>query len=237
MLVGAGGHFCPVARLLHPPGHSAADEGAVVAAQEIELPLGPGDACPVDGDVPELYFCPDLRGYGWCVRKGDYLNVGFGRLDLHGVPAAAHAFVEEVRRLGRVPRTWPSRWPGHAYRVYAWRTRRLHGERVLLAGDAAGLAYPASGEGILPAIVSGQLAARVIRAAEPRFTEALLAAYDGALATRFGTPVASSSALSHVPSSWLEWAARLTMGNPWFVRQVVLPRFLRTGRGTLPAAA
>jgi hypothetical protein len=25
-----------------------------------------------------LLFCRDLEGYGWCVRKGHYLNVGIG---------------------------------------------------------------------------------------------------------------------------------------------------------------
>ena len=37
--------------------------------------------------APELakrftVICPDLRGYGWCFRKGEYLNVGLGRLVL-----------------------------------------------------------------------------------------------------------------------------------------------------------
>ena len=40
MLVGAGGHFCPVARLLNGP----PDRAALVAAQEAEFPIGEGDA-------------------------------------------------------------------------------------------------------------------------------------------------------------------------------------------------
>lgn len=35
----------------------------------------------VCGEMPELYFCNDMQGYGWCFRKGDYLNIGLGRLD------------------------------------------------------------------------------------------------------------------------------------------------------------
>ena len=33
--------------------------------------------------MPELFFCRDLEGYGWCVRKGEYLNIGLGRRE-HG---------------------------------------------------------------------------------------------------------------------------------------------------------
>ena len=32
--------------------------------------------CGVAQERPELYFCADLRGYGWCFRKENYLNVG-----------------------------------------------------------------------------------------------------------------------------------------------------------------
>jgi flavin-dependent dehydrogenase len=62
MLVGAGGHFCPVARHL---GNNNSDEPVV--AQEIEFEMSPDQArlCSVRAELPELYFCPDLQGYGW----------------------------------------------------------------------------------------------------------------------------------------------------------------------------
>lgn len=74
LLIGAGGHFCPVARMLGP---SAARE-LVVAAQEVEFEMSPAQAaaCRVESSTPELYFCRDLRGYGWCFRKGYFLNIG-----------------------------------------------------------------------------------------------------------------------------------------------------------------
>ena len=251
MLVGAGGHFCPVARMLNPAQRQVAagangaagavaaddDHSTIVAAQELEVRLDDGrDGCPVSPDVPELYFCRDLRGYGWCVRKGAYLNVGFGRLDPRGLPDAARAFLRYVRGLGRVPRTFPSRWVGHAYRIYARRARRLLDERVLLAGDAAGLAYPASGEGILPAIVSGQLAAQAILSAAPSLTREGLASYQGTLTARFGTGARASPLLARVPSALTEWAARRCLETPWFVRHVVVPRFLHVRPRALPAA-
>jgi flavin-dependent dehydrogenase len=261
MVVGAGGHFCPVARLLNPPtpgGEGPAGAGArgpaeggpharhrdglaearphvrdvrneeqvIVAAQELEVRLERDESCPVSGELPELYFCRDLLGYGWCVRKGSYLNVGFGRLDQRRLPEAARAFLEDMRRLGRVPPTFPTRWVGHAYRVYAWAERRLRDDGVLLAGDAAGLAYPASGEGILPAVVSGHLAAKAILAAAPTFTSERLGGYDRDLARRFGAPGERASVAQHLPPSVIQWVGRRAMALPWFVRHVVVPRFL-----------
>jgi menaquinone-9 beta-reductase len=221
MLVGAGGHFCPVARMLNP--HR--DGSTVVAAQELEVRLEPGDLCPVEGAVPELYFCRDLRGYGWCVRKGEYLNVGFGRLDRRGVAEAARAFLEAVRRIGRVPRNFPSTWIGHAYHVRAWTDRRLHDDGVVLVGDAAGLAYPASGEGILPAAVSGLLAAGAILSAAPDFGSGKLAHYEAALAERFGGLGRTGRARWRLPDPLVAWAGRRLMASPWFVRRVVVPRW------------
>jgi chaperonin GroEL (HSP60 family) len=44
----------------------------VIAAKEIEFEMSPLQQfeCRVRGDTPELYFCQDLKGYGWCFRKG-----------------------------------------------------------------------------------------------------------------------------------------------------------------------
>ena len=224
MLVGAGGHFCPVARLLNPSRNGS----AVVTAQELEVPLAAGDVCPVAGHTPELYFSRDLEGYGWCVRKGAYLNVGFGHLGSRGLPGAVRAFHDHVRGLGRLPAGFPARWVGHAYHVYAWTGRRLCGDGVLLAGDAAGLAFPASGEGILPAVLSGQLAAQAILSARPVFTRERLKAYEAALVERFGRPGARARP-ALVPARVVAAAGRFAMRSSWFVRRVVVPRwFLHT---------
>src|SRR5256885_13162735 len=42
-----------------------------VAAQEIEFEMSETqrDQCSIRPEIPELYFCPDMKGYGWCVRK------------------------------------------------------------------------------------------------------------------------------------------------------------------------
>ena len=160
MLIGAGGHFCPVARHL---GASARKEEAV-AAQEIEFEMTAEqrEACAIHGDAPELYFCADLKGYGWCFRKGDFLNIGLGRLDAHSLPGHVSKFVQGLKKSGKIGFDLPAAMRGHAYLIFQETKRPVVGDGVLLIGDAAGLAYSQSGEGIRPAIESGLLAAKAI---------------------------------------------------------------------------
>ncbi|MFW5825106.1 MAG: NAD(P)/FAD-dependent oxidoreductase, partial [Marinobacter sp.] len=59
LLVGAGGHLCPVARYL---GAGPGSHESVVTAREIEFEMTPeqAHACRVPGERPELWFCRDL---------------------------------------------------------------------------------------------------------------------------------------------------------------------------------
>jgi flavin-dependent dehydrogenase len=136
MLVGAGGHFCPVARMLN----GASDHAPLVAAQEAELAIEHW-GCNVTAETPELYFSRDLAGYGWCFRKGDYINIGLGRLDHHGLPSAITEFVDFLKMRRRIPAdASPWRWRGHAYLLSGTSSRRVVDDAVMLSGDAAGLA-------------------------------------------------------------------------------------------------
>ncbi len=215
VLVGAGGHFCPVARLLGGP----ADDASVVVAREVEFPLEEAAACRVEEDRPELYFSRDLRGYGWCFRKGRWLNVGLGRLDRERLPEHLGTFLFFLQSRKRIDRVPEDGWRGHAYRVRQGASRRVAGDGFLLAGDAAGLAAPASGEGILPALVSGRMAGQAI-------LEGNIEEYPERLRERFGAEASRRS----VPD-WLRaplGAAILAV--PGIVRQVVLDRwFLHRG--------
>ena len=165
MLVAAGGHFCPVARFL---GQLATERGPAIAAQELEIELTPAQesACPVRQESPELYFCRDLLGYGWCFRKGNHLNVGLGRVVPQQLPQQVQDFYLWLKRQGRLPDDLPTSFPGHAYLTYEQAARRLAGDGVVWIGDAAGLAHNESGEGIHPAIRSGLMAADAILAAQ-----------------------------------------------------------------------
>jgi geranylgeranyl reductase family protein len=221
MLVGAGGHFCPVARRVDRTHGS----GPVVAAQEVEVQID--GSCPeVAADRPELYFSPDLAGYGWCLRKGRFLNVGLGRVDGRALPSAVGRFVRFLRQIGRLPTesaTW--KWRGHAYAVGAAARATLAGDGFVLAGDAAGLARPMSGEGIRPAVVSGLLAADAIVRANGRYTADALAPYAVAVRDRFGAGRLSRLFTTLVPSGMAARAAIRLLEHPWFVRRVVIDRW------------
>jgi flavin-dependent dehydrogenase len=227
VLVGAGGHFCPVARLLN----GAPRRDATVAAREVELALE-GEAlaaCRVDPGRPELYFSPDLRGYGWCVRKGSYLNLGLGRRDPRALPRHLAAFLAWLVREGRIAAVPEAGWCGHAYLLREGEPRRVAGDGVLLAGDAAGLAVAASGEGILPAVVSGQLAAEAIVAEEDATRRERL--YSERLAACLGPPARAHPWLRPLAGA----AGGLLLASPWLVRHVVLDRWFLHRGATLAA--
>ena len=96
---------------------------------------------------------PDF--YSWVFPHGDTTSVGTGSahkgFSLRGAVAALRGATgldgETVRREGApIPLKPLPRWD--------------NGRDVVLAGDAAGVVAPASGEGIYYAMVGGQLAAR-----------------------------------------------------------------------------
>lgn len=232
MLVGAGGHFCPVARQI---GAKLGSSEQVVAAQEVEFPMTPEQAarCSASGERPELYFCDDLKGYGWCFRKGDYLNIGLGREDNRRLPEHLAAFWEFLRRRGTLDFDVPARFNGHAYLLYAHAPREVVRDAVVLIGDAAGLAYTQSGEGIRPAVESALMAAEVIAAAAGDYSQTRLAAYRARLEARFG-PRQTRALSEHLPARVKSALGRTLMSKSWFTRRVVLDRwFLHVGEKPL----
>jgi geranylgeranyl reductase family protein len=219
VLIGAGGHFCPVAR------HLLCDlpDSTPIVAKEAEFAIA-NDQTSVTGSTPELFFCRDLEGYAWCVRKGDYLNVGIGRRGNHGFGAHVKDFMAFLESHGIVTANSDVRWHGHAYLGSGVGGRPVVGPGSLLVGDAAGLAYPESGEGIRPAIESGRLAAETLIAARGRHSVEELRPYEEAL-RRLHPPVRPSPAPVRAA---LAAAGRVLLSSRAFTRHVVLDRwFLR----------
>lgn len=224
MLVGAGGHFCPVARYM---GNTNSDEPVV--AQEIEFEMSPEQAhlCAIQAEIPELYFCPDLQGYAWCFRKGNFLNIGLGRLDQHALSQHVAHFLGFLRTTGKVAFDLPGKFAGHAYLLFGYGKRNVVGDSVMLIGDAAGLAFPQSGEGIRPAVESGLLAASVIKAAEGHYNIENLRAYPSLLKKQFGSNT-FAPAMAYVPHWLRNGFAHLLLKTQWFCRRVVVENwFLR----------
>jgi menaquinone-9 beta-reductase len=237
LLVGAGGHFCPVAKLT---GAKTSGEDVVVA-QEAEFAMDAGQqaGCRVRAETPELYFCSDLKGYGWCFRKQNFLNIGLGRMDQHRLSEHVAGFLRFLKAAGRISFDIPTPL-GHAYLLYGESERKVAGDGVLLIGDAAGLAYPQSGEGIRPAVESGLLAAHTILAAQGSYSPEQLDPYRESLAGRFGGSGKdwASNLGRQLPSSWIGALGRRLLGARWFVRDVVIQRwFLHANEPALDLGA
>lgn len=231
VLVGAGGHFCPVARFLGNKGSPAP-----VLAQEIEFEMDAPQAASskIAGEIPELFFCRDMLGYGWVFRKDNYLNVGLGRTDSHEISRHVKEFVGYLgkTRAVEVPENGIA---GHAYGLVGRSQRNILDDGVLLIGDAAGLAYPESGEGIRPAIESGLIAAHAMLSAEGDYSAKKLSLYRELLNIRLRGEYSRLDTLSQLlPRAIKEFAGRQLLRNRSFCRNVVMDQwFLRVAEQRL----
>lgn len=236
LLIDAGGHFCPVARLL---GAKLGSDEHLITAQEIEFEMTAEQAahCMIDATIPELFFCTDLKGYGWCVRKENFLNIGLGREENHKLAQHVAEFRALLIAQGRIPANVPDKFHGHAYLLSSQKNPRpLFSDNALLIGDASGLAYPQSGEGIRPAIESALLAAEVIIDADGDYSSARLKAYEDKIHARFG-PRHANDGNTWLPHGIREFAARQLLASEWLTRHVLLDRwFLHTNLPEISSA-
>jgi flavin-dependent dehydrogenase len=101
----------------------------------------------------------------------------------------------------------------------------------LLIGDAAGLAYTQSGEGIRPAIESALIAARLL-AKHQDAPEQVPQAYDAAVRARFGR---RGDRPGRPLPEWLKaLAAPGLMRSKWFTRRVVTEKWFLRSTGLPP---
>ena len=109
--------------------------------------------------------------YAWAFDRGDGLsNVGYGELlpdDGDGDPPSRALLLDQLERLLPGSVDGGDHWRGHHLPLSGWRWDQPDG-RVLLAGDAAGLVNPMTGEGIYYAVATGIAAGRAAAARDPR---------------------------------------------------------------------
>ncbi len=109
--------------------------------------------------------------YAWSFDRGDGLsNVGYGELLDDPAPPSRALLLDQLEALLPGASAGGHGWRGHHLPLSGWRWSQPDG-RVLLAGDAAGLVNPMTGEGIYYAvatgIAAGRAAARALRAGDP----------------------------------------------------------------------
>lgn len=215
LIVGAGGHQCPVARALGDV--DPAED--VVVTQESETAVGADRlrALTARYGVPELFVEPDFHGYGWYFTKGDFLNVGIGAQGGLHIGERLARLLARLRADGRLPPDVTlAPFRGHAYAVRRSRPRRVAGPGFLLVGDGAGLARDLSGEGIGPAVRSARLAADAVLAGRPE-------EYADRIDAAFGRPRGLLARLAErVPERAITALAGWACAQPWSRRRLVL---------------
>ena len=233
VVIGAGGHRCPVAKALG----EVSERECVVAAQESETRLAPewAERLRPFMTAPELYVEPDLRGYGWYFPKQEFLNIGIGVTGGTdgSLPRRRDELVAALRASGRLPAEMPIEpFKGHAYVVRRQAPRRLSGPRFCLIGDAAGLARDLSGEGIGPAIRSGKLAAEAVAAFLRAGTP--LDGYARQIAALYGTgePGWLGRQLARLPDVAGRLAVRVVLGSSAARRRLVFGSIFGMGEAT-----
>jgi len=97
-------------------------------------------------------------GYGWVFPKREHLSCGILTMD-RGVGGLHRELDRYLERVGVAPRSSEER---HGYVIPVKPRRGCARGRVLLVGDAAGLADPLTGEGISIGMKSAKLAAEAL---------------------------------------------------------------------------
>jgi menaquinone-9 beta-reductase len=182
-LIGAGGTSCPVYRTFFRELNPRVRELQMVT-YEHELPYDWRDP-----DCHLWFFEHGLPGYAWYVPKENgWLNIGVGgaasRVRSRGQDIKRH-WAEFTAMLGRTLVPGAQYDPaGHSYYLRG-PVDIVRVENAFVTGDAAGLATRDLGEGIGPAIRSGQRAADSILHDTPyRLDDVTGASAGGGLASR-----------------------------------------------------
>ncbi|GBD39260.1 Menaquinone reductase [bacterium HR37] len=154
LLVGADGVTSKVAHLLGI--RRKLDFGIALEAEL--FPKHPDLISNYHGSL-HLDFNVIPRGYGWIFPKRKQLSVGvFTTLpSIRNIKSYFYAYVRNKHLRNLTCKSLI----GHQIPI-GGRTNKLNTERVLLVGDASGLADPITGEGIYFALRSGQIAAETI---------------------------------------------------------------------------
>ena len=148
-IVGADGVHSTVAKQTYWP-----KTGTIVPAIEYEYEVSSDvqkhyqEICRLDYDIPE-------KGYAWVFPKRNHLSIGLGTV-LRGLDL--HKELERYLQLLGITPTRLIKKSGFVIPL-APRGKLLAQGRVILVGDAAGLADPLTAEGIYSSLLTGELAA------------------------------------------------------------------------------
>jgi flavin-dependent dehydrogenase len=170
-------------------------------------------------------------GYGWVFPKREHLSVGAGvlRNSSRGRRNLKQALKDYLAAIGVAPILAARR---HGYVIPLTPRRCLARQKLLLVGDAAGLADPLTGEGISHAVISGRLAGQAIAVealrperVEARYQESLdrevlreLRAARPLASLLYGAPAVAASLFRHRGERITERVVDIFMGERGYTR-------------------
>jgi geranylgeranyl reductase family protein len=169
---------------------------------------------PSADDLLRIQFFQDFEGYAWAFPRTDHLSVGIcgkaGKNRMSGLRERLQSFVSRFGYSIEHAPIYSHLLP--ALTVESWNNLRLAGPGWALAGDAAGLVDPVTGEGIYYAMRSGELLAESLLEEAPQL-------YPARVWEEFGKALALGARLAHlfyygdflgkaVPTRLVEFGAR-----------------------------
>ncbi len=158
-IIGADGALSQVARQCVP----RADEGKFVFAYHEIVKSPEGGTAAFAHDRCDVYYqgplSPDF--YAWVFPHGKTTSIGTGSLQKGFGLKESVAQLRQATGLDRVETIRKEGAPIPLHPLPVWDD----GREVVLAGDAAGVVAPASGEGIFYAMTGGRFAAEAVDAA------------------------------------------------------------------------
>ena len=181
-----------------------------LAARALGLAGARSHGVALEGNVAHVHAREDYRGravvelgtvpggYAWVFPKGDHVNVGVGGWESEGPRLREH--LERACEGYGLPAEQLESVRGYRLPMRS-AGARARGGRVLLAGDAAALVDPLSGDGMYEAFVSARLASECVLGGD-------LEAYEPSLARELGRTLSASWKAKHA----LERFPRLVFG-------------------------
>jgi flavin-dependent dehydrogenase len=177
-----GLHSSPPAMLTSPSPSYSADYLILSAGARSQLrsllasPLGARDFmltfgyyAPAVDRLLRVQFFEGFEGYAWSFPRTDHLDLGIcgkvGESDMAGLRERLRSFINRFGYQAESGAIFGHLLP--ALTVESWNVLRISGNGWALAGDAAGLVDPVTGEGIYFAMRSGELLAETLLDGEP----------------------------------------------------------------------
>ena len=186
-LIAADGANSTVAKLI------GMGETSTVAAASLQVP---GEVSDRRKTMAFFDFGSLKNGFMWCFPKAD--GYSFSAAYVRNPKGKPDELKKQLFKYAELFNLDPSKGEYREHSLNLWeKERTLHGDRALLAGEAAGIVDPLIGEGIRPAMYTGVKAAAAINSAVAGEANAL-AGYTETINQEWGANLAKADFLAGI---------------------------------------